>query len=94
MPEKVPPKYADPFLHCRTFGHTWRIGDRRPEGSAFFGFTLLCSVCKARRIDVINRRTGGVASRRYEYQEGYQADKSEGLRRTTYRIEFIRRING
>jgi len=90
--QKVPDQYQDPFLHCRTFGHTWRIGDSEQETKAFYRFVLICDICKARRIDAINSRTGGVASRRYEYQEGYQAARAEGLARTTYRIEFIRRI--
>ena len=90
--QKVPDEYQDPFLRCRTFGHTWHIGDSEQESRSFYRFVLICDVCKTRRIDAINSRTGGVASRRYEYQEGYQAARAEGLARTTYRIEFIRRI--
>lgn len=88
----VPDEYQDPFLRCRTFGHTWHMAEGVPESAYFFRCVLICSVCKARRLDVLNRRTGGVVSRSYEYQEGYQATRAQGLRRTTYRIEFIRRI--
>ena len=90
---KVPTDYQDPFLHCRTFGHTWTIGESEPDGPVYYRFSLLCQVCHARRIDTLNRRTGGVASRRYEYQPGYQAEPMEGLQRVVYRIEFIKRIN-
>jgi hypothetical protein len=89
---KVPGDYQDPFIHCRTFGHTWHVATPEREGLVYYRFILLCSVCKAKRFDTINRRTGGVSSRRYEYQPGYQADPGEGLQRFVYRIEFIKRI--
>jgi len=90
---KVPEEYQNPFLHCRTFGHTWRLGPGEAQGGTFYQFILVCEECKTRRIDVINRRTGSLAGyRRYEYPEGYQSQRGEGLARTTYRIEFIRRI--
>lgn len=94
MPKpKVPNDYQNPYLHCRTFGHTWKVGPGDAEGLTFYRFILICSECGTRRIDVINRRTGGLAGyRRYEYPEGYQATRGEGLARTSYRIEFIRRI--
>ena len=89
---RVPKGYRDPHLHCRTFGHTWVIGESTPDGPVYYRFVLLCTVCHARRIDTLNRRNGGVISRRYEYQPGYQAERLEGLQRTVYRIEFIKRI--
>jgi hypothetical protein len=89
---KVPGSYKDPHLHCRTFGHTWHIGESEPDGPVYYRFVLLCEVCYARRIDTLNRRTGAVISRRYEYQPGYQAEPLEGLQRVVYRIEFIKRI--
>jgi len=93
-PKKVPEEYQDPFLHCRTFGHTWRLGPGEDQGH-FYQFILVCEECHTRRIDVINRRTGALGGyRRYEYPEGYQATRGEGLARTSYRIEFIRRIQG
>lgn len=93
---KVPKGYGQNHLHCRTFGHTWHVGEGGPDGYGFYRFVLVCETCKARRIDTINRRTGAVVpgSRRYEYQPGYQATGEGVLRRTTYRIEFIRRIEG
>lgn len=91
---KVPKGYDQQHLHCRTFGHTWHVGEGGPDGDGFYRFVLLCVTCKARRIDVVNRRTGAVVpgTRRYEYQPGYQSKDQEPLRRTVYRIEFIRRI--
>jgi hypothetical protein len=92
-PRRVPREYQDPFLHCRTFGHTWRLGPGEEQGVHFYQFILVCEQCQTRRIDVINRRTGALGGhRRYEYPEGYQATGGEGLARTSYRIEFIRRI--
>jgi hypothetical protein len=91
--KRVPREYQDPFLHCRTFGHTWRLGPGEEQGVHFYQFILVCEECHTRRIDVINRRTGALGGhRRYEYPEGYQATRGEGLARTSYRIEFIRRI--
>jgi hypothetical protein len=90
---KVPDKYQDPFLFCRTFGHNWRVGETEQESVVYYRFVMLCDTCHARRIDVINRRTGGVQSRRYEYQDGYTSARGEALRRTTYRIEFVRRLD-
>jgi len=90
---KVPKEYQNPYLHCRTFGHTWRLGPGEAQGSLFYQFILVCAECGTRRIDVINRRTGSLGGyRRYEYPEGYQSARGEGLARTTYRIEFIRRV--
>lgn len=90
---KVPKEYQDPFLHCRTFGHTWIVGGTVPDGMSYYQFVLVCDVCHCRRIDVINVRTGALATaRRYEYPEGYQSARGEGLARTTYRREFIRRL--
>jgi hypothetical protein len=89
---KVPDKYEEPFLFCRTFGHNWRLGEGEPESVAFYRFVMICETCHARRIDVINRRTGSVGSRRYEYEDGYQT-KGSALRRTVYRIEFVRRLD-
>jgi hypothetical protein len=91
---KVAKDYAQAFLHCRTFGHTWHVGEGGPDGHGFYRFVLVCETCHARRTDVVNRRTGGVVhgSRRYEYQPGYQAKGEQAVRRTVYRIEFIRRI--
>jgi hypothetical protein len=90
---KVPKSYGDPHLHCRTFGHTWHVGEGFSEGASYWRFVLLCQVCKTRRLDLLNRRTGGLVNRRYEYQPGYQSEPHEGLARTTYRIEFIRRLD-
>ena len=89
----VPDEYKDPFLFCRSFGHTWRLGEREAEGNVLVRFVLLCEVCKARRIDVINRRNGIAINRRYEYQDGYTASPGEGQKRVTYRIELIRRLD-
>jgi hypothetical protein len=88
----LPDRYEDPFLFCRTFGHNWRLGETTQEPGAYVRLTMLCETCKARRIDALNRRTGGVASRRYEYQDGYKSQPGKALRRTVYRIEFIRRV--
>ena len=90
---KVPNEYDDPFLFCRSFGHTWRLGEREAEGAVLVRFVLLCNVCKARRIDVINRRNGLAINRRYEYQDGYKATPGEGLKRVSYRVELIRRLD-
>lgn len=93
MRPKVPKDYNRTYLHCRTFGHSWHVGEGQSEGTAFYRFVLICETCKTRRLDAINRRTGSMAGRRYEYPEGYQADRNEGLARTIYRIEFIRRLD-
>lgn len=90
---RVPKDYSQEHLHCRTFGHTWKVGTGHSEGLSYWAFVLICGVCKTRRLDTVNRRTGAMVSRRYEYQPGYQAERHEGLARTTYRIEFIRRID-
>jgi hypothetical protein len=92
---KVPKDYNRAYLQCRTFGHSWHVGEGYGEGVAFYRFVLVCEVCKTRRIDTVNRRTGTVVqgSRRYEYPPGYQANRDEGLARTVYRIEFIRRFD-
>jgi hypothetical protein len=91
---KVPKDYVQAFLYCRTFGHSWHVGEAAPDGNGFYRFVLVCEACRARRIDTVNRRTGFVVpgSRRYEYQPGYQVKGEEVVRRTVYRIEFIRRI--
>jgi hypothetical protein len=91
---KVPPQYGQAFLQCRTFGHVWRIAEQGPDvRTGAFTFTLACDVCGTQRIDRLNRRSGGVMARRYEYPDGYQDNRHEGqVQRTLYRIEFIRRV--
>lgn len=88
---KVPKGYRDPFLYCRTFGHVWHLGAGEVESASYYRCILACESCGTRRIDLLNRRTGGLASRRYEYPESYQSELGEGLPRTSYRIEFVRR---
>jgi len=92
---KVPKDYGEQYLYCRTFGHNWHLGHTEREGTSFYRFVLVCETCHTRRLDTINRRTGSMAhgGRRYEYPPGYQAARHEGLQRTTYRIEFIRRVD-
>lgn len=90
----MPQGYGQPFLHCRTFGHTWRLGPAENAGASFYRFILHCEECGTRRIDTVNSRTGALGgSRRYEYPDGYQSQRGEGLARTVYRIEFIRRLD-
>lgn len=92
---RVPKEYEAPFLHCRTFGHTWGLAKAEAQGPTLFQFILTCRECQTRRIDLISSRTGARAmhgGRTYEYPEGYQAVKGEGLARTDYRIEYIRRL--
>jgi hypothetical protein len=67
MRPKVPKGYNPDYLHCRTFGHSWHVGNGESEGTAFYRFVLICDTCKTRRLEVVNRRTGSKASRRYEY---------------------------
>jgi hypothetical protein len=90
----VPPEYGQAFLHCRTFGHTWHIGEQGPDiKTGTYLFSLHCEVCRSSRIDRLNRRTGALINRRYEYHKGYEDKRHEGqVRRTIYRIEFIKRI--
>lgn len=89
---KVPKDFKDPHLHCRTFGHTWRVASGSVNGAAFYRFVLVCDVCKTERYDIVNRRTGS-ATRRYEYPDGYRSAPGEGLTRAVYRIEMIRRLS-
>jgi hypothetical protein len=65
MRPKVPKGYNPDYLHCRTFGHSWHVGNGESEGTAFYRFVLICDTCKTRRLEVVNRRTGSKASRRY-----------------------------
>lgn len=88
---KVPKGYRDPHLYCRTFGHVWHLGAGEVDGASYYRCILACESCGTRRIDLLNRRTGYLVSRRYEYPENYQSERGEGLARHTYRIEFVRR---
>ena len=88
---KVPKDYEAAYLRCRTFGHNWRVSEKFQEPGAFYQFTLICEDCHAKRTDHIYRRSGMVKGRRYEYPDGYLQDETKGLKRTTYRLEFIRR---
>jgi len=58
MRPKVPKGYNPDYLHCRTFGHSWHVGNGESEGTAFYRFVLICNTCKTRRLEVVNRRTG------------------------------------
>jgi hypothetical protein len=90
---KVPKGYGDAFLHCRTFGHPWSPPQAEAESLNYMRFTLTCPICGTTRHEVINVRTGALSKNRtYEYPEGYMAVRGEGLARTTYRVEYIRRL--
>ena len=91
---KVPKDYQATYLQCRTFGHVWRVSEKFQEPGAFYHFVLICHECHTKRTDLIYRRTGMVKGRRYDYPDGYRMDEVKGLKRTTYRLEFIRRGPG
>jgi len=88
---RVPRDYNGNYVQCRTFGHTWHIGNPEHESGAYYAMVLICSVCHTRRLDTVNLRNGGIVARRYEYPEDYLSGKGEGLARFVYRIEFVRR---
>ena len=85
------PEYRDPFLTCRTFGHAWKLTRTGVdlEGSSMVLLTLTCRSCGTKRTDIVGRHTGRLASRRYDYPEGYRHKTKTA--RTEYRIEFLSR---
>lgn len=59
------------YGHCRLLGHMWMVvpSDWTPtHGEAM---TVRCERCDIERRDCINRNTGDVESRKYQYPEGY-----------------------
>lgn len=88
----------DIVLDCRLTGHHWvRIADTNPT-PPMFGVRICyeCSRCASSRCDVVQRTTGGLLHRSYQYTEGYHLDSIEGERPVnadTLRFETIRRID-
>lgn len=89
---KPPADYQRDFLICRTFGHAWQIGSSASESASFWGFVLNCRTCHTRRIDSVNRRTGALENRKYEYPDDYRTHGD--LQRTEFRVALIRSMNG
>jgi len=79
------------YLPCRTFGHAWGlIGTRRADDLILFD--LSCINCQTTRCDVIAKANGALEGRTYHYPDGYL--KHGAIRRTAWRYEFIKRIEG
>lgn len=83
------------FLHCRELGHNWRPFSAGRYKDGGFERILRCSRCRTRRVQEITSR-GVVMVNRYEYPEGYQAEKGMGRivgeGRGLLRLESIKRI--
>ncbi|ANA85850.1 hypothetical protein PBI_WOES_79 [Gordonia phage Woes] len=59
-------------LRCRIYGHDWdAVGDIVFTTEGYWE-TLLCDRCGVRRTALIERGTGYVKRRRYNYPKGYQ----------------------
>lgn len=85
----------DRFVHCRTFGHSWKLGTVKSASSRTDQMSMHCTSCRATRIDEVRttgRSAGTVAARRYIYPEGYLADRQHvAPSRQSFRFELIRR---
>jgi hypothetical protein len=67
--EKMAGNLSDNFLHCRDFGHNWKMADVRREGR---GFTrrMYCPSCKLDKFQTLDSR-GVVVDQKMRYPEGY-----------------------
>jgi hypothetical protein len=84
----------DEYLYCRTVGHRWDRTDDYdiPVPKLRWGTPVCfcCQGCGMHRIDVIDRR-GLVSYRIYKQPEGYKIKKDSTPKRSTLRLEFLRR---
>lgn len=79
----------DGFLHCRDFGHNWKIGSMVRVGAVYDQW-LFCRSCKTNRRRQLSGN-GDIMDSSYQYQEGYQlkgmgrmlSDGRSALRRET-----------
>lgn len=85
-------------LDCRLTGHHWVRCNDTNEHPPMFGVRICyaCSRCDSGRCDVVQRTTGGLLHRSYDYRDGYQLETIEGERPVNadaLRFETIRRID-
>lgn len=77
------------YVHCRSFGHRWRIDRINTEGY-FYELWLRCDECTMVRHDKVHPVTGSVDPGR-SYQQPPRYKNPDHSDRSEYRRELIRR---
>lgn len=83
------------YGECRLLGHAWHTvpSDWTPQYGV--PMTVRCERCNIERRDSVNRYTGEVESRRYEYPDGYLFSRGpddldfEKPRRVDFRLDWL-----
>lgn len=84
--------YDQSFLHCRTFGHSWKeVSTNRKTKDNVTGVVALllrCTSCRTRRYDEVSMLSGSLLYRSYEYPENYL--REEKTTRNEYRLALVK----
>jgi hypothetical protein len=60
---------TEAFLHCRDYGHQWRMANARREGKLRIR-TMFCPSCKYNKYQTFDSR-GILVEQKHDYPEGY-----------------------
>ena len=88
---------SDTYLDCRLIHHHWvRVADTN-DRPPMFGIRVCyeCQRCGSTRCDNVQRTTGQLLARSYDYADGYQLETIDGdrpLNADAMRYEVVRRI--
>lgn len=67
--EKLAEALTDQYLHCRDFGHQWRMANAKREGNIRTR-TMFCPSCKYQKYQTLDSH-GLVIEEKPDYPEGY-----------------------
>jgi hypothetical protein len=90
------------LLDCRLIGHQWKRVQDTNENPPLFGLRVCysCERCGSGRCDIVQRTTGGLLGRSYEYVTGYQleaitdgGDRERPVNNDALRFELVRRLD-
>lgn len=83
------------YSECRLLGHSWHVVPSDWDPRYGLPMTTRCERCNIERRDEINRNTGEVEARRYQYPTGYlferDTDDEQLPRRTDFRRDWLDR---
>jgi len=83
------------MLRCKALrGHAWEAIASDADYGPDIPLSLRCVVCGTIRIDLLDRRTGDLLSRRYDYPDGYRELNTSGVNQRLMRLAFALRTNG
>jgi hypothetical protein len=80
----------EPFIRCRTLGHSWMDYDSNWKPSLGTPITLRCERCGMERRDTVAQHSGDLITRHYTRPQGYLFTKAEEVpTRSQFRLMLL-----